>query len=74
MKQDDRYWSTPQVAARWGVDGKYVVTRIREGEIPAIRLGHKSYRILQSDLEKYENRLRVQADKKRRVAPKQVTR
>jgi len=54
---NEKYYTTKEIAQRYGVTTTSVRVWIRRGELPAIQIGN-SYRIKQSDLELFEQRRR----------------
>lgn len=48
------HWTVTQVARRWGKKPKTVYGMIRDGTLPAIRLGPKTIRISQAALDDFE--------------------
>lgn len=61
---DEKYYTTKDIAQRYGVTATSVRIWIRNGELPAIQIGN-SYRIKQSDLALFEQ-------KRRRLIPSKI--
>lgn len=65
----EKYYTTKEIAQRYGVTTTSVRVWIRRGELPAIQIGN-SYRIKQSDLELFEQRRRRLIPSKIKTSPK----
>ena len=60
---NDSYISAQQLHLRWGVHIESVRRMIREGKLPAIRVGPRRLRISVADIEAYEASNRVNRGK-----------
>lgn len=61
---NEKYYTTKEIAQRYGVTATSVRVWIRNGELPAIQIGN-SYRVKQSDLALFEQ-------KRRRLIPSKI--
>lgn len=54
-----RFLELPEVARRWACSRRYVEGLISSGVLPVFKMGKRMTRILETDIEAYENRFLV---------------